>query len=38
MLDFFESKKKKRKRFTPGAQKAILLEQNFKCTDWQKVY
>ena len=31
MFDFLAGKKKKRKRFTPGAQKEILLKQNFKC-------
>ena len=33
MFDFLRAKKKKRKYFTPGAQKEILLQQDFKCAD-----
>jgi len=33
MFDFLGKKKKKRKNFTPGAQKATLAKQDYKCVD-----
>ena len=38
MFDFLRAKKKKRKNFTPGAQKEILLQQNFQCADCGKKF